>query len=361
MPIQKNDFGQTEDGTAVSMFTLTSETGMQVTISDYGGTVMSVTVPDRNGVFGDVVLGFDRIQDYETRSPYFGCIVGRYGNRIAEGRFTLEETTYTLAQNNGPNHLHGGINGFDKQVWSASTRETPVGPALSLTYHSADGEEGYPGNLQVTVVYTLTQGRGLAIDYQATTDRMTHVNLTNHSYFNLSAGENPTVDEHRLQLNADRFTPVDDRLIPTGELRHVAGTPFDFRQMVSMGERITADNRQLHYGGGYDHNWVLNGSPGEIRHAARVCEPKSGRVMDVLTTEPGVQFYTGNKLPETLTGKEGRPYGPRGGFCLETQHFPDTPHRPEFPSTVLPSGDAYHTVTEYRFTTDNKMQAFGHI
>jgi aldose 1-epimerase len=304
----------------------------------------------------DVVLGFDTLDEYLDHSPFFGCLVGRYGNRIAGGAFTLDGETYTLATNDGPNHLHGGVEGFDKKLWAASARESEYGPSLRLTYTSPDGEEGYPGTLHVTVVYTLMDegpnaDGALRIDYMATTDKPTVVNLTNHSYFNLSAGEAKTILDHELMLNADHFTPVDETLIPTGEIRPVAGTPMDFREMTRVGARIDADDAQLELGGGYDHNWVLNGEPGTLRLAARVVDPATGREMAVHTTEPGVQLYTGNMMPETLPGKGDRTYVRRGGLCLETQHYPDAPNHPDFPATQLDPGETYRSTTIFAFST----------
>jgi aldose 1-epimerase len=297
-----------------------------------------------------VVLGFDTLAEYVDHNPFFGCLVGRYGNRIANARFTLEGVEYVLAQNDGQNHLHGGNKGFDKRLWASEARETIQGPALALHYTSSDGEEGYPGMLSVAVLYTLTNDHALQIDYKATTDKATVVNLTNHSYFNLSAGTADDILDHEMQLHADRFTPIDDTLIPTGELRPVAGTPLDFCTPTPIGARINADDEQIVLGGGYDHNWVVNGQAGKLRPAARVYEPTSGRVMEVLTTEPGVQFYAGNMMPPSMPGKGGRTYVRRGGLCLETQHYPDSPNQPAFPSTVLRPGETYQTTTIYRFS-----------
>jgi len=349
MKIKKQSFGTLPDGAEVALYTLVNAQGMRATITTYGGAVVSLTAPDRAGTYADVVLGFDALEGYLGLNPFFGCLVGRFGNRIAHGKFTLDGVAYTLAQNDGDNHLHGGVKGFDKRLWAARAFEVADGPALELTYTSADGEEGYPGALSVTVVYTLTDANALRLEYTATTDKPTIVNLTNHSYFNLSAGAADTILDHALMLNADRFTPVDGTLIPTGELRPVAGTLLDFRAPTPIGTRINADDAQLKFAGGYDHNWIVNGAPGALRLAARVAEPTSGRVMKVYTTEPAIQFYAGNFLPPTLPGKGGAVYHWRGGFCLETQHYPDSPNKPSFPTTVLRPGETYRTTTEYRF------------
>ncbi|MBT2558003.1 galactose mutarotase [Hymenobacter sp. ISL-91] len=351
-------FGETADGTDVQLFTLQNAHGMQVAITNYGGIVTRLLVPDRAGRLGDVVLGFDKLSDYLRRppheSPYFGALIGRYGNRIARGRFTLDGKEYTLATNDGPHHLHGGRRGFDKVVWQATPGTSAAGQTLTLHYTSPAGEEGYPGNLAVTVVYTLTESNALCIDYTATTDKATPVNLTNHSYFNLSAGQSPNVLTHELLLNADRFTAVDDQLIPTGELRPVAGTAMDFRQPHAIGARIAQVPGPPP--GGYDHNWVLNGNG--MRLVARVYEPASGRTLDVHTDQPGVQFYSGNFLDGSLTGKNGRIYGKHAGFCLETQHFPDSPNHASFPSTILRPGHTLRTSTIYLFgAASDKPQA----
>lgn len=341
----KTSWGKTADGELVDLYTLTNAKGAEARIATYGATVVSLKVPDRSGVLGDVVAGFDRFEDYLTPPPYFGSIIGRYGNRIGKGRFSLNGAEYVLAKNNGENHLHGGVRGFDKHVWTAK-RISPQ--SLELSYLSKDGEEGYPGNLQATVTYTLTDANELRIEYSATTDKDTVVNLTNHSYFNL-AGEGDIL-AHEVSINADRFTPVDKGLIPTGELRQVAGTPFDFRTAHAIGERIEQKDEQLILGQGYDHNFVLNRAGAELEGAAKVIDRKSGRVMEVLTTEPGLQFYTGNFLDGTLKGK-GRTYTRRSAFCMETQHFPDSPNKPSFPSVVLRPGSRYRTTTVYRFST----------
>jgi aldose 1-epimerase len=346
--ISKEPFGTTPDGTAVDIYTLRNSNGVEARISNYGGTVVSLMVPDRNGNFGDVVLGYDNLDDYIKDSPYFGCLIGRYGNRIANGRFSLNGVVYTLAVNNGPNALHGGLKGFDKVVWAARPASSKLGPALELTYLSKDGEEGYPGNLKVKAVYTLTEDNGLRLDYTATTDRDTVVNLTQHSYFNL-AGKGDILG-HVVMMPADRFTPVDSTLIPTGDLRPVAGTPFDFTKPAAIGARINQEDEQLKFGGGYDHNWVFKKNAGDLSLLARVTEPATGRVLEVLSTEPGLQFYSGNFLDGTLTGKGGWVYQFRNGFCMEPQHFPDSPNQPNFPSTVLKPGQTYRNTIIYRFS-----------
>jgi aldose 1-epimerase len=344
----KQEFGKAPTGERVELYTLTNSKGVEAGITNFGGIVVSLKVPDRNGKLGDVVLGFDSLDGYLKGHPYFGAIIGRYGNRIAKGTFRLGGVEYTLARNNGENHLHGGIKGFDKVVWKAKRD----GQRLELSYLSKDGEEGYPGNLSVTVSYILNDNNELRIDYSATTDKSTVVNLTNHSYFNLAGQGEGDILGHNVMIDADRFTPVDKGLIPTGELRRVEGTPFDFRKPHAIGERVDAKDEQLALGNGYDHNFVLNGSAGSLRLAARVNESKSGRVMEVLTTEPGVQFYIGNFLDGTLKGKGGKVYQRRYGFCLETQHFPDSPNKPNFPSVVLNPGSRYSTTTVYRFSTN---------
>lgn len=352
--LKKESFGRTADGRNVDLYTLRNSSGMEVRIATYGGIIVSIKVPDRKGQIGDVVLGFSKLDSYLKGHPYFGAITGRYANRIAKGRFTLGGTEYKLATNNDTNHLHGGVVGFDKMIWTAKQLPVPDGVSLELTYFSKDGEEGYPGNLSNRVVYTLTNKSELRIDYDATTDKDTVINLTNHSYFNLAGEGNGDILNHRLMINADRFTPTDAGAIPTGELRTVAGTPFDFTMPTAIGQRIEQDDQQLVLGKGYDHNWVLNGQMGTLRQAARVVEPASGRVLEVWTTEPGLQFYTGNYLDGSLTGKSEKVYQRRAGFCLETQHYPDSPNQKAFPTTVLRPGEKYATRTAYRFSVAGK-------
>jgi aldose 1-epimerase len=346
--IEKSLFGKTPSGETVELYTLKNASNAEVQIMTYGGTVVSLKVPDRSGTPGDIVLGFETLDGYLKNSPYFGSIIGRYGNRIGRGQFSLNGKQYTLPKNNGENTLHGGIKGFDKVVWKATEVKSKEGPALLLTYLSKDGEEGFPGNLNATVVYTLTNNNELRIEYTATTDKVTVVNLTHHSYFNL-AGEG-SILQHELMINADKFTPVDAGLIPTGELRNVKGTPMDFAKPTAIAARIDQQDEQLVMGKGYDHNWVLNRSTGKLSLAAKAYEPRTGRVMEVLTTEPGLQFYSGNFLDGTITGKGGQVYKQRYGFCLETQHFPDSPNKPAFPSTTLKPGQQFKSTTVYKFT-----------
>lgn len=347
MNITQQPFGQTADGTAVDLYTLVNDTGLEVKITNYGGTVVSILAPDRAGALADIVLGFDTLDGYLQEQPYLGALVGRYANRIAHGRFTLNGVDYVLAQNDGANHLHGGLQGFDKVVWQATPFNSADGVGLRLSYQSAAGEEGYPGTLDVQVEYTLTNEQALKIEYTATADQDTVVNLTNHAYFNL-AGSGDILD-HEVTLNADYFTPVNKTLIPTGKLQPVAGTPLDFTQSTKIGARIGQADEQLVFGGGYDHNWVLNKPDGRYALAATVIEPTSGRILETYTTQPGIQFYTGNFLDGTLIGKGGRPIHKRTGFCLETQHFPDSPNQPSFPSTLLRPGERYSQTTVYRF------------
>ena len=342
MNVQKNPFGRTPDGTAVEIYTLTNDKGLKARVMTYGATLVSLEVPDRKGKSGDIVLGHDALEGYIKNNPYFGSIVGRYGNRIAKGRFVLDGITYELATNNGENHLHGGIKGYDKIVWKAEPVRGDGDVGVKFSYLSKDGEEGYPGNLNITVVYTLTNDNELKISYEATTDKATPVNLTHHSYFNL-AGEGDVL-AHELTINADAYTPVDAGLIPTGEIRPVKDSPFDFTTPHTMGERIALVE------GGYDHNFVLRSGGGMMDLAARVVEPKSGRVMEISTTEPGLQFYSGNFLDGTITGKGGKAYLKHYGFCLETQHFPDSPNKPNFPSTILRPGAVYKSLTIHKFS-----------
>lgn len=343
------DFGMLE-GQLVKLFTLTNASGAQVSITEYGGIVVSLKVPDRDGNLGDVALGYDNLDAYVQDTPYFGAITGRYANRIAAGRFEIDGAAYELPVNNGPNSLHGGIKGFDKVVWKGEP--TAPGDGVAFRYVSVDGEEGYPGKLDATVTYTWTDANELKIEYLASTDKPTVINLTNHSYFNLKDGGASTILEHELMINADRYTPVADAgAIPTGELASLDGTPLDFREATAIGERIEEENEQLGFGSGYDHNYVLNASEEDITVAATVYDPSSGRVMEVLTEEPGVQFYSGNFLDGHHVGKGGVAYERRSGLCLETQHFPDSPNQPNFPSTVLRPGETYATSTIYRFST----------
>jgi aldose 1-epimerase len=350
--ISKTGWGTLPDGTPLDLYTLKNGNGMQLTITNYGGIITSWTAPDRKGNYADVVLGYDSIGGYLKETPYFGALIGRYGNRIAKGRFSLDGQTYTLAVNNIGNHLHGGLKGFDKVVWQGEVLPTPDSIAsLKLTYRSKDLEEGYPGNLDVTVVYTLDQNNALHIRYEATTDKPTVVNLTQHSYFNLTGNQRDILD-HQLTLHADRFLPVDKTLIPTGELKPVKGTVFDFTTPHAIGERINEKaDQQIEYGGGYDHAWVLNRGGAGLSLAASALEPTTGRYLEVLTTEPAIQFYSGNFLDGKITGKNGVVYQHRYGFCLETEHYPDSPNQPAFPSTVLRPGETYRTETVYRFST----------
>ena len=353
--ISHQSWGRAPDGSPVEIYSLRNATGMEVRVTTYGATIVGLTAPDRDGHMADVVLGFDSIEGYTSRTylrelPYFGAVIGRYANRISNGRFHLNGKLYSLAVNNRPNHLHGGIKGFDKVVWEAKA-SGDAQPNLQLTYESKDKEEGYPGNLHVTVDYTLTDD-ALKIEYSAIADQDTIVNFTNHSYFNLKGDGEGDILGHVLQLNADQFTPVDPTLIPTGELRSVKGTPFDFTQPSMIGARIEVKDEQLIFGKGYDHNFVLNGFDGTLRLAARVHEPTSGRSLEVWTTEPGIQIYTGNFLHGDFVRKGGKPYNFRGGLCLETQHFPDSPNQPEFPSTTLKAGSTFSSQTIFRFRVD---------
>jgi aldose 1-epimerase len=350
-------FGALPDGRAVEIYTLRNRRGMEARIMTYGGVVTSLRAADRHGEFADVVLGYDSLDGYLKDSPYFGALIGRYGNRIAHGRFSLEGKEYSLPINNPPNSLHGGAVGFDKVLWKVViARLSAAGPQLALEHESPDGDQGYPGNLHVTAVYTLTDDDSLRVDYTATTDHVTVVNLTQHSYFNLRGSGD--ILGHVVEILASHFTPVDGTLIPTGELRSVVGTPFDFRTPTAIGARIEVNDEELHFGHGYDHNWVIDrdlrapATPpiDQARLDARVYEPDTGRVLEVLSTQPGLQFYSGNFLDGTMTGKGGRVYERRAGFCLEPQHFPDSPHHANFPSTVLKPGEVYRNRIEYRFS-----------
>jgi aldose 1-epimerase len=348
----KEAFGMTTDHSSVEIYTLKNRSGMEARIMTYGAALVSLKVPDRNGKFDDIVLGFDNLEGYLSDTHYFGAIVGRYGNRIAKGRFSLNGVEYKLAVNNGENHLHGGLKGFDKVIWTARPFHVANGEALALTYLSKNGEEGYPGNLSVRVVYTLTDKNELRIAYSASTDKDTVLNLTHHSYFNLAGQGNGDVLGQELTINADRFTPTDSGAIPTGDLQPVEGTPFDFRKPTVVGLKIGDQNEQLKFGNGYDHNFVLNGETGVMKNAATLVDHTSGRVMEVSTTEPGVQFYTGNYLEGTPPGKSGKVYHTRYAICLETQHFPDSPNHPKFPTTVLKKNGEFRSATVYRFSVE---------
>ena len=337
------------DGQHIDMFTVANAHGIEFRAITYGGIITSLKTPDRTGQLGDIVLGFDAADRYLSPHPHFGALIGRYGNRIAKGTFTLDGHTYSLATNNGPNHLHGGNKGFDKVVWHAEPFEKPDGSGVIFSRTSVDGEEGYPGNLRARVTYTLTPNDELIIEYVATTDKPTIINLTQHSYFNLAGEGSGDILGHELTINADRFTAVDATLIPTGTLTPVEGTPFDFRKPMTIGARIDQKDEQLVHGPGYDHNWVLNRKGSGLELAARLRDPKSGRTLEVMTTEPGVQFYAGNFLDGTIKGKGAHVYGRRSGLCLETQHFPDSPNHANFPSTVLRPGQEYRSKTVWRF------------
>ena len=353
--ITKADFGKTPDGQPVEIYTLHNAKGAEARIMTYGGIVQSLRVPDKNGKLDDVVLGFDTLDGYTRDSyvsacPYFGALIGRYGNRIGGAKFTLEGQTYTLAGNNHGNSLHGGLKGFDKVVWTAKSSVGIHGPELVLAYVSKNGEEGFPGNLEVTAIYTLTEDNALKLEYTAKTDRPTVVNLTHHSYFNLAGQGNGDILSHVVYINADQTTPVDAGLITTGEFADVTGTPFDFRKPTTIGARINDPDKILQYGPGYDHNWVINKAPGAFGLQARVVEPASGRVLEVWSDEPGLQFYAGNFLDGTLTGKDGKVYQRHYGFCMEPQHYPDSPNHANFPSVELKPGQTYHNVIEYKFS-----------
>jgi len=344
---------QVEDFDSIKLFTLKNENGMTVKVTNYGAIITSIVVPDRDGKMADVALGYNRVEDYinAVDKPYFGAVVGRYGNRIANGEFTLNGETYSLLKNNGANHLHGGAVGFDKVVWDADFN--PSKNTVSLRYVAKDKEEGYPGNLQLRVSYTLTNNNAIVVNYHATTDKATPINVTQHTYFNLKGEGQGTILDHELMLNAKKFTPVDESLIPTGKMPRVMGTPFDFTTAKAIGRDIGQENEQLRFGLGYDHNWILDksGKKDELTLAAQVHEPSSGRVMEIHTTEPGIQFYCGNFLDGRLKGKSGKPYIHRGGFCLETQHFPDSPNQPNFPSAILKPGEAFQSQTVFKFST----------
>jgi len=348
--IEKQLFGKLADGREVHSYTLTNASGAHVKIIEFGAVVVSLSVPDRGGRFADVVLGYDSIEGYMNDKSYFGAIVGRYGNRIGKGKFTLDGKEYKLATNNGENHLHGGLKGFDKVLWKAEPVESPVEPGLKLTYVSNDGEEGYPGTVTLRVTYTLTNDNGLSIDYEGATDKTTILNPTHHSYFNLTGDPTKTILDHELMIAAESFTPVDTGLIPTGELAEVEGTPFDFRKPTKVGNHINDNDQQLLFGKGYDHNWVLKDYDKKVRPVASLHDSLSGRFMEVLTDQPGLQFYSGNFLDGTIKGKGGMLYQHRTGLCLEAQGFPDSPNKPQFPSVVLKPGEVYRQITMYKFS-----------
>jgi aldose 1-epimerase len=349
--IEKSNYGATTDSVQVDLFTMRNSHGMEVDIITYGGRITKLSVPDKNGNFSNVVLGFDNLGQYEKDNPYFGALVGRYGNRIANAKFSLNGTEYRLAVNNGPNNLHGGIKGFDKVVWNVEEVKEGKTASLKLSYLSKDMEEGFPGNLITHVTYTLTDNNTLQVQYEATTDKPTIVNLTQHTYFNLTGDFSKTILEHELTMNANQLVPVDDKLIPTGNLIDVAGTPFDFRSAKVIGKEIDTDNDQIKKGGGYDHCWVLNDQNSDLRKVATLHDPVTGRIMEVATTEPGVQLYTGNFLDGTLPMPGGGTYAKRSGLCLETQHYPDTPNQPNFPTVSLNPEEKYSTTTSFTFTT----------
>ena len=348
--IEKFPYGTTIEGIDVDKYIISNQQGMEISIINYGGIITSWTAKDKNGVYEDIVLGFNELSEYEKESPYFGAIIGRYGNRIAKGKFSIEDKEYTLAVNNGDNHLHGGMKGFDKVVWDAETRSTNSSVSLILTYLSKNMEEGYPGNLEVEVIYTLNNEDELSVTYKATTDKTTIINLTQHSYFNLSANFNNTILNHELILNSDSFLPVDNTLIPTGEFRDVTNTPFDFRTSKTIGQQIDEEDPQLKNGFGYDHCWVLNEQDKGIRFVASAFEPKSRRFLEVFSDEPGIQFYSGNFLDGTLPSKNNGTYEFRSGFCLETQHFPDSPNHKNFPSVILRPEEEYNSQTIFKLT-----------
>ena len=349
--ISKESFGTTKDSIPVDKYILKNEKGMEVSIITYGGIITNWTAPDKNGNYNDIVLGFDSIEKYQMPGvPFFGALIGRYGNRIAKAKFSLDGTEYTLAANDGQNHLHGGVKGFDKVVWNAAEESTDSTASLVLTYLSKDMEEGYPGNLETKVTYTLDNNNELHVLYEATTDKKTVVNLTQHTYFNLSGDFSKSILDTEVSLNADAYLPVDATLIPTGELRPVEGTPFDFRQPKPIAQDIEAENEQLKRGGGYDHCWVLNNQNEGVRLAATAHDPQTGRLLEVYSDEPGIQLYTGNFLDGTLPSKQGGTYGHRTGFCLETQHYPDSPNQEAFPSVVLNPGDNYVSKTSFKFS-----------
>jgi len=350
MDVKKQSWGKTADGRQVDLYVLTNDKGFEVKVTNFGAAVVSVMAPDRQGKMADVILGYDSAAGYETDKAYLGTAIGRYGNRIGGAQFSLNGKVYKLAKNDGQNSLHGGVKGFNKALWAAEELRAKDGVGVRLTYLSKDGEEGYPGNLSATVTYTVTDANELKMHYQATTDKPTVVNLTNHAYFNLLGDAAGDILGHELYLNSDKFLPVDKGLIPIGELRSVKGTPLDFTKPTVVGARINDQSEQMVLGGGYDHCWVLNKTGQGMSLAARMYEPKTGRVMEVTTTEPAIQFYTGNFLDGTIKGKKGTVYTKRMAFCLETEHFPDSPNKPSFPTTVLKPGETYSTTTVYKFS-----------
>jgi len=350
--IKSEPFGKAPDGTPVELFTLKNLNGVTAQITNYGGIITALNVPDKDGNFEDVVLGFYTLEEYIKKSPHFGCLVGRYGNRIAEGKFTLDGVEYQMAVNNGPNHLHGGVVGFDKKVWTPEMLTEENGSALKLTYLSPDGEENYPGNLNVEAVYRLNDDNELILTFIATTDKKTVLNLTHHSYFNLKGHGNGDILDHEIQFNSAEFVAIDSTSIPLGPLMNVSNTPFNFLQPKPMGQDIEAEDEQIRNGGGYDHSFVVDGYNEELKLACTVRERTSGRIMEVWTTEPAVQFYTGNFLDGSIKGKDGKVYNKRYGFCLEAQHYPDSPNHPEYPTTVLDPGEVYDQTTIYKFLTE---------
>lgn len=351
IPIIETDFGSIPDEKPVKLYTLKNGNGMEVDITNYGGIITRMTAPDKEGKYDDVVLGYSTLEAYQASNPYFGALIGRYGNRIADAKFTIDGEEYTLEANDGKNHLHGGVKGYDKVVWEVTDQSSDEnGAYLTLHYLSPDMEGGYPGNLDITVKYTLNNDDEIVVDYMATTDKKTVVNLTQHSYFNLSGDMSTTILDHEVMINADQYLPVDETLIPTGELRAVEGTPFDFTEPKAIGKEIEADNEQIKRGKGYDHCWVLNDQDSGKRLVASVYHPGTGRYMEVYSDEPAIQFYTGNFLDGTLNRKDEGTYAYRSGFCLETQHYPDSPNQPEFPSVLLAPGETYKTTTSYKFS-----------
>ena len=350
--ITSESFGKAPDGSPVELFTLTNINGISAQITNYGGIITTLNVPDKNGDFDDVVLGYYTLEEYLKKSPHFGCLVGRFGNRIANGKFTLDGVEYQMAINNGPNHLHGGLVGFDKKVWTPEMITEDDAAALKLNYLSPDGEENYPGNLNVEAVYKLNDDNELILTFNARTDKKTVLNLTHHSYFNLKGHGNGDILDHEIQFNSRKLVAIDSTSIPLGPLMNVSNTPFDFLEPKSIGKDIEADDEQIRNGGGYDHSFVVDGYNEELKLACTVREPASGRIMEVWTTEPAVQFYTGNFLDGSITGKDGKVYHKRYGFCLEAQHYPDSPNHPEYPTTVLAPGEVYDQTTIYKFLVE---------